>query len=80
MEKYSALDLFLETELRHTYKSEQKVYDNLQEMAEKAKSPQLREVFLHHSRETQTQIKRLDRIFNSLEIDIHQSKVLAFPS
>lgn len=79
MEKHSSLDLLLETELRHLYKSEQKVYDNLQELAGKANSPQLRELFLHHSHETEEQIKRLDRIFKELDIDIKQSKIHGIP-
>lgn len=75
MEKNTALDLLFETGLRHLYKAEKEVFEALLEMAEHAQSSQLNDLLIHHRKETEQQISRLEKIFNLLDIDINSSKL-----
>lgn len=79
MKKYTALDLFFETELRHIYRAEKAIQENLVTLANTASVPQLKELFLKHKRETETQIHRLEQIFKILGIDIKASKLQGLP-
>jgi ferritin-like metal-binding protein YciE len=55
-------DLFVHT-LRDMYYAEKQIVQALPEMIEKANDPQLKQGFQTHLQETQTQVKRLERVF-----------------
>lgn len=79
MQKHSALELLLETELRHLYRAEKEVHENLETLAGQAEAKELKELFFEHREETQKQIHRLEKIFRILKIDIRGSKVEGLP-
>ena len=58
-------DLFHET-LRDIYYAEKKLLKALPKMAKKATSPQLAAAFELHAEETQTQLERLDSVFEMI--------------
>ena len=55
-------DLFEHT-LQDIYYAEQQITKNLPTMIEKASDPQLRSAFEQHLKETQNQVRRLERVF-----------------
>jgi ferritin-like metal-binding protein YciE len=57
--------LFLE-ELRDIYHAEKQLTRALPRMAKAAESPELREAFTTHTRETEGQMKRLERVFKEV--------------
>jgi ferritin-like metal-binding protein YciE len=57
--------LFLE-ELKDVYNAEKQILRALPRMAKAADSPDLRQAFTTHLRETEGQVKRLERIFKEL--------------
>ena len=59
-------DAFID-ELRDTYDAERQLTKALAKLAKAASSPALREAFSAHLEETQGQIERLERVFESLE-------------
>ncbi|HYE32700.1 MAG TPA: ferritin-like domain-containing protein [Methylomirabilota bacterium] len=59
-------DFYIE-QLKDAYDAEKQLLKALPEMAKAAESPELREAFKLHAKETQEQIKRLERIFKSLD-------------
>jgi ferritin-like metal-binding protein YciE len=59
-------DAFID-ELRDTYDAEKQLVKALAKMAKAASSPELREAFETHLEETQGQIERLERVFESLD-------------
>ena len=59
-------DLFVE-ELRDIHSAERQLTKALPRMAKAAQSPQLRQAFERHLKETEGQIERLDRIFKELD-------------
>ena len=56
-------DMFVGT-LRAVYYAEHQIADTLPTLAEKATSPELRSAFEQHLRETEGQIRRLERVFS----------------
>lgn len=59
-------DLFLET-LKDIYYAEKKLTKALPKMAKAAQSDDLKKAFAKHARETETQVKRLEKVFAFLE-------------
>ena len=59
-------DAFID-ELRDTYDAERQLTKALARLAKASTSPQLREAFEGHLEETQGQIERLERVFETLE-------------
>jgi ferritin-like metal-binding protein YciE len=59
-------DAFID-ELRDTYDAERQLTKALSKLAKTASSPKLREAFETHLEETQGQIERLERVFESLD-------------
>lgn len=59
-------DLFQDT-LKDIYFAELQILESLPKMAEAAKSKKLRDAFKTHHKETQGQIKRLEKIFEMLD-------------
>jgi ferritin-like metal-binding protein YciE len=59
-------DLFVD-ELKDLYSAETQLTKALPKMAKAASSDELREAFLSHLKETEGQIKRLDKIFKKLD-------------
>lgn len=57
--------LFID-ELRDIYNAEKQITRALPRMAKAAESPQLRQAFTNHLRETEGQIQRLERVFKDL--------------
>ncbi|HTZ71229.1 MAG TPA: ferritin-like domain-containing protein [Acetobacteraceae bacterium] len=55
-------DLFVHT-LQDIYYAEKQIVKHLPTMAEKAKNPHLKQAFQHHLRETEGQVKRLEKLF-----------------
>lgn len=67
--KLNSLHDLLLQELRDLYSAESQLSKALPKMADAASSAQLREAFQEHFRETQSQINRLERIFERLHED-----------
>jgi ferritin-like metal-binding protein YciE len=65
MEIDSLRKLYVE-ELKDLYSAEKQILQSLPRMAKKATNPQLRAGFEEHVRQTEEQVKRLDRIFEGL--------------
>lgn len=61
-------DLYVD-ELRDLYNAEQQLVESLPEMAKAAEDRQLIKAFTHHLAETKGQIKRLERIFEELDVN-----------
>ena len=62
MAMHSIQELF-EHELRDIYGGEQLLLDSLRQMSEEAQDSDVRKTFAQHRRETQSQLKRLEKIF-----------------
>jgi ferritin-like metal-binding protein YciE len=60
-------DLFLHT-LQDIYYAEQQIVKSLPDMAEKATDPQLKQGFQAHLRETEMHVKRLEQVFQKLNV------------
>jgi ferritin-like metal-binding protein YciE len=54
-------------ELKDLWSAENQILKALPKMAEKASSPELRQAFELHHRQTEEQVKRLEQIFDTLE-------------
>ena len=65
MEIDSLRKLYVE-ELKDIYSAEKQTLQALPRMAKKSTNPQLKAGFEEHARQTEEQIKRLDRIFEAL--------------
>lgn len=65
MKLTSLQDLYLHT-LKDIYYAEQQILKELPGMAEKASDPELRQAFTDHVAETETQIGRLEQVFEML--------------
>ena len=63
-------DAFID-ELRDGYDSEKQLTKALPKLAKAATSPQLRKAFEDHLKETEGQIERLERVFESLDEPFH---------
>ncbi len=66
MKLESLKDLYLE-QLRDLYSAETQIVDALPKMAEAATSPDLKKGFNDHLRQTEEHVRRLERIFQSLQ-------------
>ncbi len=64
-----ALKELLIEELRDTYSAETQILEALPKMAEAASSPELKQAFQTHLKETQGQVQRLEQIFQILGED-----------
>lgn len=62
MGKMKNLEDFLMDELKDLYSAEKQMTKALPKMAKAATAPELKDAFLSHLKETENQIKRLDRI------------------
>lgn len=58
-----------EHELMDIYGAEQQVLKMLQQMTDEAQTPQLKEAVTNHVDETRNQIGRIERVFQSMNID-----------
>ncbi|CAO3361681.1 ferritin-like domain-containing protein [Azospirillum sp. A26] len=68
MSKEALKDLLIE-ELQDAYSSETQILEALPAMADAASSPQLKQAFQTHLKETDGQVKRLEQIFQILQAD-----------
>jgi ferritin-like metal-binding protein YciE len=59
-------DLFLH-DLKDIYNAEMQMTKSLPRMAKKASAPELRRAFEQHLKQTEAQIKRLERVFSTLD-------------
>lgn len=59
-------DLFLH-DLKDIYNAEMQITKALPRMAKKASAPELRRAFEQHLKQTEAQIKRLERVFGTLD-------------
>ena len=60
------IEELFEHELRDMYSAEHSLLDALQQMADESSDREIRKVFTQHRKETQGQIKRLEKIFKTL--------------
>ena len=60
------IEELFEHELRDIYSGEQALLDALEQMADESTDREIKKAYTQHRRETQGQIKRLERIFKSL--------------
>lgn len=65
-------DAFSQT-LQTTYYAEKQITEALPEMAEMATSPELRQAFEMHLRQTEGQIARLERVFGMIDEEAEES-------
>ncbi len=56
-------------ELKDLYSAENQILEALPKMAKRASHPDLKSAFEEHHRQTQEQVKRLERIFDDLEFE-----------
>ena len=66
MEMESLQDLLLE-ELKDLYSAEKQLIKAMPKMAKTATSPELKQAFQTHLKETENQVKRLEQVFKSLD-------------
>ena len=66
MESESLKELYIE-ELKDLYSAENQLLKALPKMAKKASSPELQQAFQKHTKETEGQIQRLEKIFEKLD-------------
>ncbi len=66
MELNSLQDLFIE-DLKDLYNAENQLIKALPKMAKAATSPELKQAFQTHLKETEVQVQRLERIFKDLD-------------
>jgi ferritin-like metal-binding protein YciE len=64
----STIDELFEHELKDIYGAEQRLLEALDEMADEAVDKDAKKAFQQHRKETQTQIKRLERVFKTLSV------------
>ena len=62
------LDALLVLKLRDLYDAEKQIIKALPKMAKKASSKELRKIFESHLKETENQVKRLEEVFEELEV------------
>ena len=67
----------MEDELKELFSVENQLLKALPKMAQKASSPQLKNAFTGHLKETEGHVKRLQQIGKILEIDLSGEKCLA---
>jgi ferritin-like metal-binding protein YciE len=60
------IEELFEHELREMYSAEHSLLDALQQMADESSDRDIRKVFTQHRKETQGQIRRLDKVFKAL--------------
>jgi ferritin-like metal-binding protein YciE len=64
----TTIDELFEHNLKDMYGAEQRLLEALDEMAAETADPDARKAFQQHRKETQNQIKRLDRVFKTLDM------------
>jgi len=64
----TTIDELFEHDLKDIYGAEQRLLEALDEMAAETVDPDARKAFQQHRKETQNQIKRLDRVFKTLDM------------
>ena len=62
-----SLEKLLIHELKDLYSAEKQILQALPRMAKAATNPELRKAFQNHEKQTQQQVKRIERIFGSLD-------------
>ncbi len=67
-EKINTFDELFQNGLEYIYDAEKQLTQALPKMAQAASSPQLKQAFEQHLKETQTQLQRLDQVFSKLGI------------
>src|SRR6186713_2915626 len=60
------IEELFEHELRDIYSAEHSLLDALEQMADESSDRDIRKAFTQHRKETQGQIKRLERVFKSM--------------
>jgi ferritin-like metal-binding protein YciE len=66
-------DLFVET-LKDIYYAEKQILKALPAMAKKAHEEELKQAFEHHRQETENQVKRLEQVFEQLDMPARGKK------
>lgn len=66
-EKMQGISDLFEHELKDIYDVEQKLLDALQKLASETRDPAVKAAFESHRRETQEQVKRIERVFAMLQ-------------
>ena len=64
----TTIDELFEHELKDIYGAEQRLLESLDEMAGEALDREAKKAFQQHRKETQGQIKRLERVFKALDL------------
>ena len=72
MSKVDTLEKLFVQELKDVYSAENQITKALPKLAKAATSPELRQAFEHHLKETEGQIKRLDQIFEILGVNLRE--------
>jgi ferritin-like metal-binding protein YciE len=62
------LNELFEDSLKYVYYAEQQFLDATEELAETTTDDQIAEAFAEHHEETQTQIERLEEVFNEIDV------------
>lgn len=69
MEQLNTLDELLETELKDIYNAEKQIIEAMPKMIEAASSSELKQSFQEHLDQTHQQIKRLEEVFDMLDME-----------
>lgn len=69
MEKLNTLEDLFESELKDIYDAEHQVLEAIPRMVEHASSPELKQKFEHHRKQIETQIARLEEVFEDLDME-----------
>jgi ferritin-like metal-binding protein YciE len=74
MASLDSLSALMEEELKDLYDAEKQLTKALPKLAKKASSPELKEAFEEHLRQTEQHIERLDEVFEKLELPARGKK------
>jgi len=74
MPSLESLEDLLQEELRDMYDAEKQLTKALPKLSKKASSPELKDAFDEHLRQTEGHIERLEQVFEQLEIPVRAKK------
>lgn len=74
MPNVESLEELLQEELKDIYDAEKQLTKALPKLAKKASSPELKEAFEEHLRQTEQHVERLEQVFEQLEIPARGKK------
>lgn len=74
MPNVESLEELLQEEIKDTYDAEKQLTKALPKLAKKASSPELKQAFEDHLRQTEQHIERLEQVFEQMEMPVRGKK------